>query len=794
MVLLFFCFSKNVNGQQLCADSSYRIKYIFDGEGATLTNNPDTTGHNYFAGQALRGQTAGLALLKTTWGDSIIWAKKIFSGNTFLNCYNATAAPGGTFILTGQYGGATFNKPELLMCRIDTSGVVLWMKRYKYFQNHLEGGFFSNIPPLIKNNLIYLNTQIYSPGTPLAVKTNSITAKLDLDGNVIWSTNLIMNFLSTGYSANTGITITPTFFNNKIIIAGDSGLSVNNSPGLPTLTELNETDGAVLSSFGYKTTQNNFLIGINPIHINYNYNNTFTLTSQRLIDFFGQPMNGGLAYTQLDTNLNPIKNYCFVTNNLSNYLLSNNSAGNQGILANDGRFGYNNDKYFFNIDNDFVIQRSRKFIIPNYAYNPALYNYYDIRLDDKQNIHFTIQARENNVAVTDYSRISNLAPNSTLGCFGKDTSLLVRQPFTLEKKPFAWDNIERNVLVANDVPYTIQDAIVTKQLVCKIVSYCDTIKITGPTAACVGLPVRYTIRRNSTCLKNTDWSIDTAFASITNLEGDSAITLTFKKPFNGYIHAALSDCVVKDSFLIKAVVPAMPPLISRTDSLLCPGKTLTLNANSGFTNYVWQGTVSNRQFIVGSAGTYRVTATDSCGITRTDSITVTLSDTSLTLATLPAVCLYDSAFINLPNNVSNIVWQPTANSLLRGNTIVAYPAQTTLFTVTAQRQTNCPITRQVVITVKTCPQTFYMPNSFTPNNDGLNDNFKPTISQPLAAYQLTVYNRYGQTIFTTTDQYRGWDGTFKNSRQPMGGYIYQCSYRFNSGTPKTANGYFILLR
>jgi gliding motility-associated-like protein len=87
-----------------------------------------------------------------------------------------------------------------------------------------------------------------------------------------------------------------------------------------------------------------------------------------------------------------------------------------------------------------------------------------------------------------------------------------------------------------------------------------------------------------------------------------------------------------------------------------------------------------------------------------------------------------------------------------------------------------------------------MPNSFTPNNDGVNDVFKPTVSQPLAAYRFTIYNRYGQTIFTTTQQYTGWNGMYQSSRQPMGGYIYTCTYRFNAGTEKTVTGYFMLLR
>lgn len=778
-----------------CVDSSYRIKFIFDGEGATLTNNPDTTGKNYFAGQALRGQNPGIAVLKTTWGDSIIWAKKIFSGSTYLDCYHSVPAPDGTNVLAGPYGGTINSKPEMLICRMDTNGNVLWMKRYKYYQNHLSGGYLDFKPLLVTNNAIYFNSVVNTtPGTIIANKQVDIVTKLDLDGNILWSTGFSMNFLSSGYPVNRSISVSPALHNGSVIISGDSGYAMNNSAGLATFTKLNDTDGSFSESFGYKISSNTSIAGIYPLQIKKNGDNTFTLISKKLTNIFGNPLYTGLTYSKLDANLNPISNYFFENTILGQYIYDYNKSGQQVMLATDPRFGMGNEKYFFTLNNQFEIIRSRKFIIPNYSINPSLYNYYDTKLDDRQNLHFTLQAIENSKAITDYSRISNFAPNSTLGCFGKDTSLLSRVFFLLEKRPFAWDEIQHNVLIANNVPFTIQDAVVTKQLICKIVSYCDNIKITGPPAICINRPARYAVNRNNTCQKFTNWNIDTSIANIIAMEGDSAITLSFKKPFTGYLHAALSDCVIRDSFLIKAVVPKMLPLIKHADSLLCPGRTLTLTAGNGYSNYNWQGgTFNSKQFTVNTAGIYRISAQDSCGNTVTDSVQVTLSDTSMSINTGNTICQHDTAFISLPIDVTNINWQPSAASLLRNQTVVAYPLQTTLYTITAERQLNCPISRTSLVTVKNCPQTVYVPNSFTPNGDGLNDMFKPSISQPLASYRFTIYNRYGQKIFETISQNKGWDGTYQSSRQPMGGYVYTCSYRFNGGTEKIINGYFLLL-
>ena len=53
-----------------------------------------------------------------------------------------------------------------------------------------------------------------------------------------------------------------------------------------------------------------------------------------------------------------------------------------------------------------------------------------------------------------------------------------------------------------------------------------------------------------------------------------------------------------------------------------------------------------------------------------------------------------------------------------------------------------------------------VPNAFTPNGDGLNDTFKPIITRPdmVVQYHLSIYNRWGQRFFETSDPAEGWDG------------------------------------
>lgn len=751
------------------------MKYTFDNDGAILYINTDAVGNNYFTGST----TGGLALMHTNWGDSIYWAKKILMNNC--TSWNSYFAPNGTLVCTGNYGGAISNNPELLIYRFDTTGKMLWAKRYRLSSGHQfynQGNFYTK-------NLITTSNAIYLIATFNYIYT--VVAKLDLNGTILWSS--LFGGTNTDFSGNQP----PTFLNNKFYFFGRSGYTPFNA-GIATITSLNDADGSISESNGYRTMASDTMLkAIQPDEIRVNTDNSFSLIGLMVSVSTGFPIPSNIFFnTRLDSTLKPLQNYYYKNNvPLSNQEAYYDLNGLQQKAILSSSVWNLNEKYFITFDEKDEVARTRKLNITS-AFGTTYRN--SLRFDTKQNLHFVYQYLQGGKFVNEYARISNFSPNGSIGCFGKDTSIFTRYPFTLMKQAFTWSNVQTNVLSANDVPYVEQDAIVTKELVCKIVSRCDSVHINGPAAACVGVPVRYTVSKNMGCFKNLDWLIDTTVATIVNLEGDSAITLNFKKTFTGYIHASLTDCVVKDSFLVTAVVPKMLPLINRKDSLVCPGKTLVLTANNGYTNYQWQGSTAGQQFTVNAVGVYTVTALDSCGIARADSIRVTLADTSLIIPATQTVCLYDTAFIVLPSDVNNITWQPTGNSFLNNKTLLFYPQQTTLYNITAERTPNCSILKTTVVVIKTCPQTVFIPNAFTPNKNNVNDIFKPSISQPLAFYRLQIFNRYGQTIFETSNQQNGWDGTFKGSRQPMGGYIYQCSYRFAGGVQKMAKGYFILVR
>ncbi|WP_107038917.1 T9SS type B sorting domain-containing protein [Brumimicrobium mesophilum] len=57
---------------------------------------------------------------------------------------------------------------------------------------------------------------------------------------------------------------------------------------------------------------------------------------------------------------------------------------------------------------------------------------------------------------------------------------------------------------------------------------------------------------------------------------------------------------------------------------------------------------------------------------------------------------------------------------------------------------------------------FYIPNTFTPDNNNYNQSFQPVFTSGFEPqnYELTIYNRWGELIFQSFDASKGWDGTY----------------------------------
>ena len=103
--------------------------------------------------------------------------------------------------------------------------------------------------------------------------------------------------------------------------------------------------------------------------------------------------------------------------------------------------------------------------------------------------------------------------------------------------------------------------------------------------------------------------------------------------------------------------------------------------------------------------------------------------------------------------------------------------------------------RTFTVTYKTCDCSIYIPNAFTPNHDGLNDIFRPSIKCFPKDYSFIIYNRFGQMVYKTSEINKGWDGRVNSYDVATGTYIWLVHYRDpNDYSIQKKQGTFILIR
>jgi gliding motility-associated-like protein len=172
--------------------------------------------------------------------------------------------------------------------------------------------------------------------------------------------------------------------------------------------------------------------------------------------------------------------------------------------------------------------------------------------------------------------------------------------------------------------------------------------------------------------------------------------------------------------------------------------------------------------------TYRLQVTDNygCNFKSVDEVTVVMNQPVHAFAGNDTI-----AGMGMPLQLSgsggvSYLWSPAHflnNSTLQNPVTVLQ--NDTRFYLTVTDKYGCTGTSSVFVKVFKGP-TFYVPNAFTPNGDGLNDVFKAIAPGIKQVYYFQVFNRWGQLMFNTQNITNGWDGTFKGVLQPAAVYVW----------------------
>ncbi len=250
--------------------------------------------------------------------------------------------------------------------------------------------------------------------------------------------------------------------------------------------------------------------------------------------------------------------------------------------------------------------------------------------------------------------------------------------------------------------------------------------------------------------------------------------------------------------LTTIVVNNRPPLFISRDTAICKGGTATLRALSPTAVVNWTG-ISNANAIIVSppiTTQYTVTATDTNGCVSKATVSVLVQDFSLLLSVDKNPALSGtSIMIQSSSNSSYAVlsWQPASMFTNQGSKSQGLSIDTSInITAIAQSSAGCKDTAMLQLTAIPLDD-IYIPSGFTPNGDGRNDDVK-VMGTGIKELTFTVFNRWGQVVFHSTDKGKGWDGKFAGMLQAAGTYVYVARVKKASGQVVEKKGVVTLIR
>jgi gliding motility-associated-like protein len=284
-----------------------------------------------------------------------------------------------------------------------------------------------------------------------------------------------------------------------------------------------------------------------------------------------------------------------------------------------------------------------------------------------------------------------------------------------------------------------------------------------------------------------------------NPGGTFSVSLVAGNAFNCY------DTIVK-----QVTVGNPPPVTISSTQTICLGGFVTLNATGGI-SYQWSPTVSLINPTAASPiATPTITTQYSVVITTTSSLgtcTVMLTtDVIVTQASaFPISATANPSVVDLGNSsvltlsaspTASVTWYPIGSTApINGYTVNATPPYTTTYTVVIQRGPciDTALVRVEVIEFGCFDTDVFVPNTFTPNGDGINDIMYAR-GHKLAEVYFAIYNRWGEMVFETTDIKTGWDGNYKGRPADVGVFGYYVKIKCINGGENFRKGNITLIR
>ena len=362
-----------------------------------------------------------------------------------------------------------------------------------------------------------------------------------------------------------------------------------------------------------------------------------------------------------------------------------------------------------------------------------------------------------------------VTPGSAAVCDGLPATIGDNQGNTYN---YSWNNSETTGTISVFTGGTYTQTLTHKTTGCTGLADFDVTIHSNPTPdlgdnvkVCTGIPV--TLQDNSgQTVDSHSWSSGESDPQI-NPTSDGTYTLTV---------TTAEGCTGNDNVLVEFI--PIPTVDLGPDINLCEGESAIVDAGNSTLDISWNSGQITSTISVNQTFTHIVTVSD-LGCETKDTVNINVvplptSSLNQLLASEPICFEEDDRGVTLLAGTSpaySYLWstgETTAsiNIDIEGTYLVEISVG------------NCSITDNIQFKAY-CPSTLYVPNAFTPDQDGINETFYSQ-GYNLEDYEMYIYNRWGQLIFKTENQDDGWDGTYLNNECQIDVYVWKIYYSIES--------------
>ena len=331
-------------------------------------------------------------------------------------------------------------------------------------------------------------------------------------------------------------------------------------------------------------------------------------------------------------------------------------------------------------------------------------------------------------------------------------------------------------------------------------------------AICENVPIQFTNSTTPLCTVNWEFG-DGNSSTLANplyaYNGNSGtfnVQLTATTQF-GCIDSAFNAVLINPmpsvGFTVNSPIGCVVFDALFTDTINAPNTTLLWTFGDGQTSN--QSGFVDHQYSVEDCYDITLTVTDNIGCSSTQVIqnmvcvydlpTAIFSTDELVQLTTDS----QFEFTNLSTNANTYLWNfDDGFTSLATNAIHTFPQTAANYTVVLYAFNEAGCYDSTYLNILLLEDLLcYVPNSFTPNMDGANDEFMPVIQSGYKrdSYTLSIYNRWGELVFVSHDPLYGWTGQYGYLKCPVGTYTWKIEFQvLQSKENKTLSGHVNLLK